>query len=112
MLDLRWAAEDAAMRPNSTHNAKLGKKIMQNKNASTKSDKVKFGLMPPWFALMATAAERRDHHSQEYEGRAEQGAMLHSPTVHLGRHRAQMYTMKPRCLICGELQRMQPCVQT
>ena len=45
----------------------------KDKPLSTKQD-----LLHSWFALVANAAERPDHHSQEYEGRATRGAVLHS----------------------------------
>ena len=38
-------------------------------------------------------------------GRTEQGAVLHSPAIRLGRHHVRIYTTKTRCAICGELQR-------
>ena len=45
-------------------------------------------------------------------GRTEQGALLHSLAIRLGRHSVCIYTTKSRCAVYGELQRkMQPCVR-
>ena len=49
MLDLQWATEDVAMRPDFT------------KDETIHDDNLE--VMPSWFALLATAAERRDQHS-------------------------------------------------
>ena len=44
-------------------------------------------------------------------GGTEQGAVLHSPAIRLGRHHVCIYTTKAGCAICGGLLRkMQPCV--
>ena len=65
------------------------------------------GLLTPWFALVDMATlrppSREIHHGQEYGGRAERGARLHSPATRLRRHRNRMYTTKPGCSAHGGL---------